>query len=94
MSKVDLMPPKQRVQFNMSLVHFQRLDKPIIRKVMNPITMQPTDELTLESEKELDQWYFEFKKFPLPADVVDKALDQVKEMIKFEMKKQGFIYER
>ena len=90
MSKLAL-PPKERIQFNMALTHFRRLDKPLVTKKIHPITRQPIDELTLESEKELDQWYFEFKKFPLPENIVDEALKQISDQIKYEMKQQGMI---
>lgn len=89
-----LMPPKQRIQFNMALTHFTRLDKPIVNKVRNPLTHQIVDELVLESERELDQWYFEFKQLPLPEHIVDEALEQVKKQIKFEMNRQGMISAR
>lgn len=88
------MPPKQRVQFNFALTHFTRLDQPRVVKQRNPLDGKIYDNLVLENEQELDQWYFEFKKFPLPEDVVEKALAQVIEQIKHEMRSKGFMYAR
>ena len=85
------MPPKQRVQFNMALTYFQRLNQPIVNKVRNPLDGKIYDQLTLESEQELDQWYFEFKKLPLPEHIVDQALAQIGKQIKFEMRSKGYM---
>ena len=90
-SKLSL-PPKQRLQFNMALAYFERLARPLDKPEYHPVTKQfMGNRLVLESEKELDQWYFEFKRFPLTEDMVDHAFKQMSTMVKHYMKKEGLI---
>ncbi len=83
---------KERIQLNVALAHFTKLNEP--RK--QPVFDRHSDrflghELVLEHEQELEQHYLEIKRLPVREEHVDAMLRQMNEIVKYELKKRGFM---
>ena len=84
-------PRQKRLQFNVSMTLFHALKTP--RRVIVPCPiMGRKEELVLEDEQELDQFYLDMKQIPISEEAFNKAFDQLKAMFKYNLNKNGLIF--
>jgi len=83
-----LIARKKRVQFNVSIALFTALDKPF--RTMEPCPIMGKKEvLVLEHELELEQFFIDLKALPVEEIAIDKAFEQLRDMVKYEMRQEG-----
>lgn len=83
---------KRRLQLNIALAFFERLNTPRLVRAFHPETGKSMGyKKILEDEKELEQFLIDFKRFPVTQTHLDEAFRQLKEMVKHHLTKEGLL---
>ena len=80
---------KKRLQLNVAITMFEKLDRPIARE--RKTRLGPVVDFVYEDEKELNQFGLEMKNFPADRPAVEQAFKDLKNMVLHELGRLGLM---